>query len=121
MHLLKNLKINTLHTETKSNIKKWITLIILANLAGIPPLSRFLIKWLIIVTIVKITIVFISTIALIIRAINFFIYLRIIRKQLISNTNKIQIETKPIKKKTKILIFIINVIPIMLLIMLGYA
>jgi len=101
MHLLKNLKINTLHTETKSNIKKWITLIILANLAGIPPLSRFLIKWLIIVTIVKITIVFISTIALIIRAINFFIYLRIIRKQLISNTNKIQIETKPIKKKQK--------------------
>jgi len=121
IYILKNSKINTLNTETKNNVKKWLIIIIIANLAGIPPLRSFLIKWLLIIAILKIPIIIISTGALIIRAINFFIYLRIMRKQILSPTNKIQIENNPIKKLTKIIILTITVTPIMLLIILGNA
>jgi len=121
IYLLKNIKINTLNTESKRNITKWILLIVIANLAGIPPLSRFLIKWVLITSMVKLSLVFISTIALIIRAINFFIYLRIIRKQVLINTNKIQIENKTIKKTIKVVIIMLNITPIILLIILGHA
>jgi len=121
IYLLKNLKSNTLNTESKRNVTKWILLMIIANLAGIPPLARFLMKWILIISMVKISLIFAATVALIIRAINFFIYLRIIRKQVLINTNKIQIESKTIKKITKILILILNITPIILLIILGYA
>jgi len=121
IYLLKNFKINVLNIEGKTGIKKWILLIIIANLAGIPPLSRFLTKWLLLTTIIKISLIFITTLTLTMRAINFFIYLRRITKQILNNTNKIQIEGKTINKTIKTLIFLINIIPIIIVIMLGYA
>jgi len=121
IYILKISKINTLNTEIKSNIKKWTIIIIIANLAGMPPLIGFLIKWLLIIAIIKTSLLLITTIALILRAINFFIYLRIIRKQILSTTNKNQIEIKTIRKTIKFLILVSNTTPIILLTILGYA
>jgi len=121
IYILKISKINTLNTEIKSNIKKWTIIIIIANLAGMPPLIGFLIKWLLIIAIIKTSLLLITTIALIIRATNFFIYLRIIRKQILSTTNKNQIEIKTIRKTIKFLILVSNTTPIILLTILGYA
>jgi len=121
IYLLKNFKINILNTESKRNVKKWLILIIIANLAGMPPIARFLIKWILIIIIIKTSLILISTIALMISSLNFFIYLRIIRKQILTTTNKIQIENKTINKTIKIIMLIIIITPIILLIILGYA
>jgi len=121
MHILKNYKINTLNTESKTNTKKWVLLIVLANLAGIPPLSGFLVKWILILTMVKTSIIVMSITTLTISAMNFFIYLRIIRKQILLNSNKTQIENKIINKTINKIMLMINITPIILLIRLGHA
>lgn len=101
--------------------KKWVLLLAMANLAGIPPLAGFLAKWLVFVEGAKESITFIISILLVTSSINFYIYLRIIRNVIILKTD---ITTPTNIKKNlahPILFRILRLTPTPLLFVLGYA
>jgi len=75
MFAIKNiLKINTQIEKISSN--KVIMLMILGNLAGIPPILGFLAKWMVFTENLKTGLLTVTTVLLISSAINFYIYLR---------------------------------------------
>lgn len=93
--------------EIRKKNTKWIVILIAANLAGIPPTAGFIAKWLIINETLKNRRKIIITIVLTIRAVNFYIYLRLFSPSIIKNTdNKQKNNTKKPKKliKTNLLI-----------------
>lgn len=99
--------------------KKWINLAIVANLAGIPPLTGFLAKWVILKERVGTLLIPVITWVLLLRAINFYVYLRIctpifLKKSKI-NDNKIK------AKKHIIRILMFNLTPMVILFSSGAA
>jgi NADH:ubiquinone oxidoreductase subunit 2 (subunit N) len=56
----------------------WITTLVFTRLSGLPPTSGFLAKWVTLVRILKASISILSTLILVIRSVNFFVYLRLI-------------------------------------------
>jgi len=88
-------------TEKNLNtIRKETTLVLMARLAGIPPLLGFLMKWMVLEKIAQNKIKTIPVFLLIVRAINLYIYLRIINPNLISNSHDSQ---KKAKKRTTLM------------------
>lgn len=88
--LVSNSKIKTIHRNHNPATKKWMYLIVIINLAGIPPLAGFLAKWIVFITGLKNNFITLITILLVIRRINLFIYIRITNNIIIENHEKIQ-------------------------------
>jgi len=110
--LLKKTKqknINNLETIKKN---KFTLILLIANLAGIPPLPGFLAKWISIKENLNHNLLTITTIVLTIRAINFYVYLRIfinpITKTFSINQNNL-IKTKFLFNLIIIIILIIQI------------
>jgi NADH:ubiquinone oxidoreductase subunit 2 (subunit N) len=93
-------------------MRKEITLVLIARLAGIPPLLGFLMKWMVLEKITQNKIKTIPVILLLIRAINLYIYLRIINPNLISNSHDSQKKAKKRITLIKAGILLINIIPL---------
>jgi NADH:ubiquinone oxidoreductase subunit 2 (subunit N) len=118
---MKNSKQKKINTSPNTRKEKLILLIIIANLAGLPPLSGFLAKWMLIKEFAVSNTLFIISAGLILRSINFFVYTRAVSKVILKNAVQFQISTKQITK-TNITLFIIYMIfPIPLIFLLGHA
>lgn len=61
-----------------SSIPKETLFLIIVMLAGIPPLLGFTIKWIVIIKILSLKIEYLITLILVLRAINLFVYLRLV-------------------------------------------
>jgi len=96
-------------------IKKWQVLLIIANLAGIPPLTGFVAKWLVLKEGIQNFNLIITVIVLTTRVTNFYVYLRIMLKILTKKRETSQEVTKKIKKSTTILNNIFIAFPIIIL------
>lgn len=110
-------KIQKINRESVKVIKKWNYFIIIINLAGIPPLAGFLAKWVVFKEILNFSITRITTTFLLIRRINLYIYLRLINVMM---TNVVYPKQKRYKKERKTLslvVFIINVFPLVIIAM----
>jgi len=102
--------------ETNINFtKKWQLLLLIANLAGIPPLTGFVAKWLILKESLQNFNLLITVIVLTTRTINFYVYLRLILRLLIKKSDTSQEINKKIEKLTVIANNIIIVLPIAIL------
>ena len=116
---LKNSKQKKINASPNSRKEKWVLLLIIANLAGLPPLAGFLIKWILIKEFTVTHILSIIIVGLILRRVNFFVYTRAISKVVLKNTTQLQISSK---QTTKIAFFIISIVfPIPLIYLLGHA
>ena len=98
-------------------IRKWLVLFITANLAGIPPFSGFLVKWVVFVLYLKIHITPLISVILVIRTINFYIYLRLIKKTILKPKRQNQITRKSILKNLTIRTLIFSFSPLLLLVL----
>ena len=118
---IKNSKQKKINTSTNSRKEKWLLIITIANLAGIPPLAGFLIKWILIKEFsVSNTMPLIIT-GLILRRVNFFVYSRAISKVIIKTTTQLQISSKQ-STKINIKFFVISILsPMPLIYLLGHA
>lgn len=118
---LKNSKQKKINSTPATSKEKWILLLIIANLAGIPPLAGFLIKWMLIKEFSITNITLLVTAGLTLRRVNFFVYTRVISKAVLKNTNQSQISPKQ-TTKTRITLFIISILfPMPLIYLLGNA
>lgn len=116
------IKINTQRTINRLEFmysKKWINLLIMANLAGIPPLTGFLAKWMVLKERILTTLIVLTSGFLIVRAINFYVYLRMFAP-IFLKTNKIKYNKNQTKKSLAMLI-ILNLFPLTLIVILGLA
>ena len=85
LNFLIKFKVRTIE-ESRKKIKKWLILSLIANLAGIPPLVGFIAKWIVFSASLTISLLVVTTTLLIIRTVNFYVYLRRIRNRIIKNT-----------------------------------
>lgn len=76
--------------EINKKINKWIPLLLMINLAGLPPLIGFIAKWITFLEGVKIRIKTMVTILLVIRALNLYVYIRIVRVNTIKTSRRLQ-------------------------------
>ena len=109
-------KIIKINSEFVKITEKWNYFIVIINLAGIPPLAGFLAKWIVFKEILNISIILITTTFLVIRRINLFIYLRLLRLSVTVNTSRKQ---KTFKKRIKSFsktIVMLNVFPLVMVI-----
>jgi len=97
-------------------IDKIRIVIIVANLAGIPPLTGFFAKWIVAMERVKIDILIWITLILIASAINFFVYLRIFASITLKKTQTTNYNPYPPKKGLLLLLFIRNLTPVYILV-----
>jgi NADH-quinone oxidoreductase subunit N len=76
--ILKN-KIINLEKNKTSQTSKIFIIILIANLAGLPPTTGFLVKWITLNEVIKTTkiLTLLVTLTLIVRILNFYIYLRL--------------------------------------------
>lgn len=65
--------------EVYKNFPKWVTLIVVSNLAGLPPFPNFVTKIIVLAEGLKNYLITAVTLILVARAVNLFIYLRIFR------------------------------------------
>jgi len=116
---LNNSKQTKINASPNTRKEKWILLLTMANLAGLPPLAGFLVKWILIKEFsVSIMLLLIIT-GLTLSSVNFFVYTRIISKAILKSTTQVQITPK---QTTKIaLFFIFMFFPIPLIFLLGHA
>jgi NADH:ubiquinone oxidoreductase subunit 2 (subunit N) len=92
--------------------RKEITLVTIIRLAGIPPLLGFIIKWMVLEKITQNEIKITPVILLLARAINLYIYLRIINPNLMSDPHDLQKKPKKKNTLTKTAMLAVNVIPL---------
>lgn len=78
--------------ETTKKTEKWLFLLLIANLAGIPPLIGFIAKWMVFTTSLGLLFLTLISFMLIIRTLNFYVYLRSIRSHIIKGTSNQQKE-----------------------------
>jgi len=118
---LKKSKQNKINITPNTRKEKWVLLLIMANLAGLPPRAGFLIKLMLIKEYAINNVLLLVIAALILRSINFFVYARVISKVMLKNANQFQITTKQATKirMTISIIFIISPMPLVYL--LGHA
>jgi NADH:ubiquinone oxidoreductase subunit 2 (subunit N) len=90
------------------------TTILLANLAGIPPTSGFLAKWLVITQSLSQKIVALTSSILIIRSVNLYIYIRTFTPMIVKSFKKNQKEKASLSKSIRTLRFILPRILIMI-------
>jgi NADH:ubiquinone oxidoreductase subunit 2 (subunit N) len=91
-------KIKKINRERNDKTKKWIYLIVILNLAGIPPLAGFLAKWIVFREGIVLKIYFLITLLLIRRSVNLYIYMRVINFFITKNSDKTQKRNKQVKK-----------------------
>jgi NADH:ubiquinone oxidoreductase subunit 2 (subunit N) len=95
------------------------TTILLANLAGIPPTSGFLAKWLVITQSLSQKIVYLTTSILVIRSINLYIYIRTFTPIVVKSFKKTQKEKTSSSKSIRTLRLILP--RILIIISLDHA
>jgi len=118
---LKNSKQKKINASPNSRKEKWILLLVMANLAGLPPLAGFLIKWILIKELTDTSILSLIVTGLVLRRVNFFVYTRSISKVILKNTTQLQISSKQ-TTRIKTALFIISIVfPIPLIYLLGHA
>jgi len=116
--LLKRTKMIYLNKETFSKNRRWITIVILARLAGIPPTLGFLAKWLVLTRSLTTSITRLTTILLSIRAINLYIYLRL-RTNLLIKMKQTKLTTPNPKTKTVVSWTLALNIPLLIIAIYG--
>ena len=99
--------------ETIEQYRKFSYLIAITNLGGIPPRLGFLAKIIVVAERLKTKMLLISTLLIVIRRINIYIYLRIFNFIIIKKTNKTQIINRSSKLIDKIMILSIS-LPILI-------
>lgn len=112
---LRKTNIKNINESNSTYIKKWQLLLIIANLAGIPPLTGFVAKWLILKERLYSFNLIITVMVLTTRTINFYVYLRIILKIIIKKRETSQEVTKKNEKLITIINNTIITLPIMIL------
>lgn len=96
--------------ESNSQIK---TMIMICRLAGIPPFMIFIPKWLLIKEMIKINLLFVTILSLILRSINFYIYIRIFTPILI---NKPMNQLSLTKKSNLVILLVSNILTMLFLV-----
>lgn len=99
--------------EIKKKINNWSSIILVANLAGIPPLIRFIAKWIVFSVRLRIKLFTLISFILVIRTINFYIYLRFSRRNLIKKRRENQKEIFLSNKRFFVLFCFINIVTIL--------
>jgi len=118
---IKNSKQKKINTTPNTRKEKWTLLLIMANLAGLPPIAGFLAKWMLIKEFAATQILMLIITGLILRSVNFFVYTRIITKNILKNSNQIQISPKQSTKVNTTLFIVSMLFPIPLIYILGHA
>lgn len=96
--------------EIKNNQRRKFLLFFKSiNLAGIPPLIRFLAKWLVFSNLLKVNFMLLPTFLLTLRSINIFIYLRIANKTFIKSTRSKQKNKKQTTNLFELSFLLLNV------------
>jgi len=118
---LKNSKQKKINTPPNSRKEKWVLILVIANLAGLPPTAGFLIKLILVKEFaINHTLLLVVT-GLTLRRVNFFVYARVISKVIIKNTNQLQISPKQTTKISRVLYVTYILSPIPFLFILGHA
>lgn len=76
--------------DMNEKINKWVTILLIANLAGLPPLVGFIAKWITFSESLKTGIKIITTTLLVIRSVNLYVYMRIVNSNAIKNRSSVQ-------------------------------
>jgi len=118
---LKNSKQKKINAAPNSRKEKWILILIMANLAGLPPLAGFMIKWILIKEVSVSNMLPIILLGLTLRRINFFVYTRSISKVILKNASQSQISPKQASKINSTIFIISILFPIPLIYLLGHA
>jgi NADH:ubiquinone oxidoreductase subunit 2 (subunit N) len=118
---LKNSKQKKINAAPNSRKEKWILILIMANLAGLPPLAGFMIKWILIKEVSVSNMLPIILLGLTLRRINFFVYTRSISKVILKNASQSQILPKQAPKINSTIFIISILFPIPLIYLLGHA
>ena len=107
LYLFRNSRGNRIN-ELKPASNKWTTLLVIINLAGLPPFLGFLAKWLSFSEGLKAKLYLGATFLLVISSINLYVYLRTVRKNVIKSSWETQKATKSQDKMFLTLFLIIN-------------
>jgi len=98
------------------NINPWVVTVLIAGLAGLPPTLGFYAKIQVILQALKSSIKEIATLLLVIRATNFYIYLRIVSPRAIFSPSQSQ-KNKEKPNKIITLALMLNLLPILVIIL----
>lgn len=91
---LTKIKIRNIEKDVSSKFNPWSIIVIMATLAGLPPTIGFLAKWATVTQALKTKALILVRVILILRTVNFYIYLRTTLTIIISNQSNKQKRTK---------------------------
>jgi NADH:ubiquinone oxidoreductase subunit 2 (subunit N) len=93
-----------------------MTMALIMNLGGIPPIINFIAKIIVLKEIISMKIVRMASTALIVRAINLYIYIRMVNPMLILTHRKIQKNTKENKPLINTTMLMVIISPLIIIV-----
>jgi len=112
--ILTKIKITNRSVNNAKSINLWTTTLAIARLAGLPPTIGFYAKVQVVAQALKSSIKEVITVLLVIRATNFYIYLRIVSPRVVYSPTKLQ-KNKEKTKNISTLMILMNLLPLVTL------